>query len=103
MSWLRFAHQLKYSFGPGLLVLPLLKQYFTNTIWGVGKQPHFVLGQKRGSMASACCSREISAVARVPADHFLVVIVKTQTFKIYLFIRSSCSFSNLGCINWECD
>lgn len=38
-----------------------------------------------------------------PCRTILVGIVKTQTFEMYLFIRSSCRFANLGCINWECD
>lgn len=46
---------------------------------------------------------EISAVGCEPVDHFLAGIVKTQTFQIYLFIRSSSDFANLDCVNWERD
>lgn len=47
--------------------------------------------------------RDISHVGCGPTDHFLADIVKTRSFKIYLFTRSSSSFTNLDCIDRECD
>jgi len=71
-------------------------------VWG-GSSP-VILGEKSGSTALLFqLPGEVSAIGCGSTDHFLADIVKTQTFKIYLFTRSSSHFTILECINRESD